>query len=237
MCDYLKEKAREYINRNFTEIAKTLEFFEMSDVDLLIELFESDALDVPSEEYLLNLTIDWINYEFAQRKLHLDSILTSCIRLSLIDEKFLKDFVHLHRDLLESNAKSLALIEKYIKNHDLLEKYKHEKPRAGMSKAQQCFLLLGGNCDLSEGFNVNCFNPFNGEKYFISRSYCDLNMRKLSNGFYHVENPGVCVTDDNRIFFAGGNYVFHEYKFAKQKYKTQANSIKEDHNLTDGNYF
>jgi hypothetical protein len=59
-------------------------------------------------------------------------------------------------------------------------------------------------------------------------------MRRLTKGFFHVENPGVCVTNDNRIFLAGGNYVFHEYKFAKQKYKTQVNLVRDEHNFTDG---
>lgn len=83
-----------------------------------------------------------------------------------------------------------------------------------MAKAEQCFLLIGGNCDLADGSYVNCFNPFNGEKYFLSRSFLE-KASLLNKGYFHIENPGVCVTDDNRIFVAGGVYVFHKYKMSK----------------------
>ncbi len=62
------------------------------------------------------------------------------------------------------------------------------------------------------GFYVNCVNPHTGEKFFVSRSFLEKS-KSITKGFFHLENPGVCVTEDDRIFVCGGNYVYHEYKF------------------------
>lgn len=243
MCTYLINKSKEFINRNFTEIVKTNEFLELNDSSLLADLISNDDLDVPSEEFLLNTIVSWIEHDFSARKAHFEMLFFKCIRFSLLDTVYVKDFLEKNLNLLSSNPKCLELIESYLKmlNSDselynqksllkkLNEKYEfslNENKRAGMTKAQYCFILIGGNYELDDGFYVNCFNPFNGEKYFLSRSFLE-NSKVTSRGYFHIENPGVCVTESNRIFVTGGNLVYHEYKLFnkfKQRIKNRASS-------------
>jgi hypothetical protein len=124
----------------------------------------------------------------------------------LFEKKSLNDFVLIQNDTLVHSEQLYNLINELLSglmsNEKLEAKYGislNFKKRAGMSKAKYCFLLVGGNCDLDDGYYVNCFNPFNGDKYMMSRGFIE-KKNFMSNGYFHVENPGVCVTQDNRIF-------------------------------------
>lgn len=52
----------------------------------------------------------------------------------------------------------------------------------------------------------------------------------LSQNFASV---GVCITETNRIFVAGGNYVYHEYKMFK---KLAKETLERADHLRDGNF-
>lgn len=214
MCEYLSNRSKEFLNRNFVDISDTIEFIEIEDAHLINEILASDEIDTPTEEFLVEKLMKWIFHNYELRKTHFEYLFTSTIRLSLIDSSFLIEFKQSYRDLLEDNPKCLSLVNDYIEfnrmhsiniqeNSDKpAQKYSqqisarnnllkiNEKRRAGMTKAQHSFILLGGNCDLDDGFYINCFNPFNGEKYYLSRNYLEKS-KLLCKGYFHVENPGI----------------------------------------------
>ena len=130
-----------------------------------------------------------------------------CIRFSLLDKVYVKDFLGKNLNLLSSNPKCLELIESYLKmlNSDselynqksllkqLNEKYEfslNENKRAGMTQAQYCFILIGGNYELDDGFYVNCFNPF-GEcrKSFNLNKYPQLLLQVRDVGLFAYKGP------------------------------------------------
>lgn len=206
--DYLMKKSIEFINRNFNSIITTNDFLQIDDINLLIDLMSNDDLDIECEDTLLEYEFKWINFNLNQRKTFIDKLILSTIRFNLIEKKALNDFILLQNDLLINSEKLCNLINDIlnsnssITNEFIENKYGINlkwKKRAGMSKAKYCFLLIGGNCDLDDGYYVNCFNPFNGDKYIISRSFVE-KKNFLSKGYFHIENPGACVTADNKIF-------------------------------------
>ena len=91
MCTYLINKSKEFINRNFTEIVKTNEFLELNDSSLLADLISNDDLDVPSEEFLLNTIVSWIEHDFSVRKAHFEILFFKCIRFSLFETVFYEE--------------------------------------------------------------------------------------------------------------------------------------------------
>ena len=184
LCSYLTAKSKEFICHNFTEISRKREFCEFSDVESLCDLMSQDDLDVTSEELLLQTIVDWVEFDFEKRKGLFEIMFAKCVRLNLLDETFLKRFLDKHHHLTVS---SNARISVHLRDHN--ETGHQLRIRAGMTKVQYCFLLLGGNCDLDDGFYVNCFNPFNGEKFFLSRDFLEKS-KFLSKGYFHVENPG-----------------------------------------------
>jgi hypothetical protein len=203
MCEYLANKSREFINRCFVDVAKTSEFIECENVELLVELLSSDDLDVASEEFVLTTVLKWIEHNYETRLEHLERLFFSCVRLSLIESGTINEIFMKYQSIITPNEKCLQAIRDCItgdyqppsvpKNsanentHTVL--IKKEVKRSGMLKADRCFLLIGGNCDNDEGCYVNCFNPFNGEKYFLSKSFLDKS-KFLTKGFFHIENPG-----------------------------------------------
>ena len=186
-CKYLMDKSQDFICRNFTEISRKNEFFEFSYVDSLCDLLSQDDLDVTSEEFLLNAIVDWIKFDYESRKDFLESIFDKCVRLNLLDKDFLREFFVKNQKMFAKNSIE-NMIQIHLTSTDPSAQIMH-RIRAGMTKVQYCFVLIGGNCDLDDGFYVNCFNPFNGEKFFLSRSFLEKS-KFLSKGYFHVENPG-----------------------------------------------
>lgn len=236
MCDELMLKSKEFINQNINEIFKTNEFLLVDDFNLLYDLMSSDDLNVQSEESILLSLVEWVDYNYNTRHIHFEKIFNT-IRINQIDRKYLLNFQQENKELLSDKCQQL--IKDYVTNTTNNTSNK----RIGMTKPDYVFLLLGGNCDLEDGFYVNCVNPHTGDKYFVSRNFLEKS-KSIKKGFFHLENPGVCVTEDDRIFISGGNFVYHEYKLynqdpSKRKNKTssisnQNNSTAEKDNFTDG---
>jgi hypothetical protein len=214
MCSILEAKSRQFINRYFADMFfKDKEFLLMNDVDVLCDSMSSDELEIENEEFLLLAILNWIDYDVQNRSKHFERLFFDCVRLNLINDiEKLKNIVHesQFKDLFLQNTKVFDYIQSYLNNREVI----NMKKRSGMLKAEQCFMLIGGNCDLDDGSYVNCFNPYNGEKFFLSKDFLEKTNKysPLSNGYFHIENAGVCVTSDNRVFVAGGVYVYHEYK-------------------------
>lgn len=189
--EYLRSKSREYVLRNFSKLIIGQEFLEFSDGNLLADIMADDKLDVPNEEILVTSLLNWTNNNPNDRCDFFKNIFLNCIRLSLLDRDFYKNFLSKNKDFLLSCFGSLENLENLI-NPRLMAKFKQ---RSGMAKAEHCFLLIGGNCDLADGTYVNCFNPFNGEKYFLSKSYTE-KTAFIERGYFHTENPGILIQID-----------------------------------------
>lgn len=184
--EYLRSKSREFILRNFTELVKIEEFVQFDDTDLLAEIMSDDNLDIPNEEILVIALLKWTDKCSKERMVSFKNIFLNCIRLSLLDKEFYTNFLSKNRELLLSCFGSTTNLEDLF-NPRLLAIFKQ---RSGMAKAEHCFLLIGGNCDLVDGTYVNCFNPFNGEKYFLSKGYAEKTAFN-ERGYFHIENPGI----------------------------------------------
>lgn len=214
MCEHLTSKSKEFIARHFTELIRTREFVEIDDIELLVDVLGCDELEVASEEVVVEAVLGWLKHkpDDEQRRAHAQRLLTETIRLSFVDSAYLTETMRKYDDQNMTLAAAVrtffgALLAKQLENKSV-ENSREEKPRAGMAKAQLCFLLVGGWPDTSSssysssiddesssrdgggvGVHVNCFNPFNGDKYFFSTSY--LNKPSYDGkGFFHVEYPG-----------------------------------------------
>lgn len=184
MCDHLVNKSREFISRHFNELQRTREFVEIEDLELLESVLSSDDLEVDTEECVLDGLLKWAKHDLTRRQVHIQRLFSRTIRLGLIEASSLQVFLAENSDILPTVS---GLIECQINNEA-----KKEKPRAGMTKAQQCFLLVGGfpdSCQSNSPY-VNCFNPFNGEKYFFSNNFLEQKPYE-DKGFFHVEHPGI----------------------------------------------
>lgn len=230
MCSELTARSKEFIDRNINEIFKTNEFLLIDDANLVFDLISSDELNVLCEETVLVALNNWIKFDVDKRQQYFEYLLNA-IRLNQIDKKYLNEFKLENSNLM--SKKCDELIQECLNNNNSICLATSEIKRLGMTKPDYVFLLLGGNCDFEDGFYVNCVNPNTGEKYFISRNFLEKS-KSVTNGFFHLENPGVCVTDDNRIFLSGGNYVYHEYKFFNDLTNKRNKNETKESDYNDG---
>lgn len=196
MCDYLADKSKEFINKYFCDLVKSPEFLDIQDVELLEELLSSDELEVENEKIVLDSLVKWINFDIQNRIVYFERIFLKSIRYCLIEPLNLANFLEQNQLILNSSPKcqNILLNLSKSKNKDYINL--NHKRRIGI--AQECFLLIGGNCDLADGTYVNCFNPLNGHKFFLSKSFLD-KVSLLNKGYFHIENPGYFLNLNTNI--------------------------------------
>lgn len=83
-CNGLIQTVNQYVNQNFTELAKTESFLRLPKEDI-IKFLSSEDIQIDNEEQLLELIIDWVNHDLKQRK-HCFTQLLKLIRLPHIQE-------------------------------------------------------------------------------------------------------------------------------------------------------
>lgn len=182
-AEELTKNSRHFIIKNIIDIVNdTSDFVEFEHIDVIIEILSDDELNVSSELFVLEAILKWIEYDLEKRETKFESLFISCIRLQLIDTKSLSSFYKSRFHLISS--KCMQLIEERLNCQD---SQPQGNIRSGMNKPEFCFLVVGGNCEIDDGYYVNCINPYNGKKYLVSRSFQE---KSLERGYFHVENPG-----------------------------------------------
>nr|XP_042903275.1 kelch-like protein 10 [Parasteatoda tepidariorum] len=97
----LDKAAHKYLISNFEEIVdQSEEFLELSLEDVM-DLLNSDRINVRKEERVWEAGIKWIDHRPDERKQYIDSILR-CIRLGLLDRQYFIENIHVH-PYLENN--------------------------------------------------------------------------------------------------------------------------------------
>ncbi len=83
-CTKLKMKAKEYLDKHFTEVVKTDEFVAIEEVEKVCDILNSDDLNIDKEEILLVVVFKWINQDWDKRAAYADRV-AKYVRYSLID--------------------------------------------------------------------------------------------------------------------------------------------------------
>lgn len=207
-CQELSEKAKECIEKHFTDIYNEEEFLLLSSENVA-SLLSSNELNVESEELVFAALMKWVLYDTEERVNSIYSLLKQ-IRFALLPSRFIQDCV-VPNSLISSNAMCCELLkdlkqfeinpDTYLGSHEFSVIL-----RSGMIKPEHCILFIGGICQRTGKPLINCYNPLTRETYFLA----DLHRgNRACLGYYDIEDPACVVTEDNQIFVAGGNYVYH----------------------------
>ncbi|CAF1403894.1 unnamed protein product [Adineta ricciae] len=94
-CRRLYDLAQVYLLSHFTEISiKSAEFVELY-LDQVVEILNSNELNVKSEEAVFDAIIRWIDHKVDERKSHIVDLL-KCVRLGLLTTNFFLEKVKCH---------------------------------------------------------------------------------------------------------------------------------------------
>ncbi len=204
-CDELSTKAKEHTEKNFTEVSVCEEFLSLP-MEKIGEILSSNELNVEKEEYVFETLLRWIKYDEENHSKFIGDLLP-CVRFGLLNSKYVQEHVRTNTTISQCN-KCQKLLDNVKEFESNPETYHGEHKfttvlRSGMIKPEHCLLLIGG-VDQSRP-SINCYNPLTREAYFMA------DFQEVGkSGYYDVEDPACVVTDDNQIFVAGGNYIYHE---------------------------
>ena len=205
MCGELKAKAREFMEKNFTEVSQGEEFVNLPN-DKMEELISSNELNVDKEEVVYEALVRWVEHDEASRLSRMSKLLP-CVRFGLLGTRYIQEKV-VPNPLIKKCPKCKKLLAELI-DFDINQDIYHRESiftallRSGMIKPEHCILMVGGIHQRKP--SINCYNPLTRETYCMS----DFHHEGRTTG-YDVQDPACVVTDDNKIFVAGGNYMYHE---------------------------
>ncbi|XP_074657467.1 kelch-like protein 35 isoform X2 [Tubulanus polymorphus] len=136
LCVTLATRCWTQICSNFVAISNTTEFAEMP-VDLLLETLASDALNVPSEEFVVRAALKWIDHSLDVRRANVYAVFAN-VRLALLDSYYLHDKIETNA-LLSDDDRVAPLIAS-VRTFNMLPNRRHESdlnlmPRRGMQFA------------------------------------------------------------------------------------------------------
>ncbi|XP_059162191.1 kelch-like protein 28 [Physella acuta] len=207
-CEELYTKAKEFIEKNFTIVCRTEEFLDLP-LDKVVDIVSSDELNVEKEEIVYEAIVTWVSHDMKNRRQHLGELMLH-LRFPLVGVKFLTDVVYQNPVLIESEKGRVLIrnIRMFLENPEKVYSASNTKDpfplRSGMIQPEHCILLVGG-IDQNKPSAINCYNPLTREAFFMATfPECEDKAR-----YYCVEDPAVIVTEDNTVYAAGGNYIYH----------------------------
>ncbi|ESP04945.1 hypothetical protein LOTGIDRAFT_109572 [Lottia gigantea] len=213
-CAQLKQKSKERILSNFVSLCESSEFYQM-DADEMAMVVKEDNLECPSEEYVCDRVVDWVEYDLENREKDLKNIFTH-LRLSLVKSEYIVDVLE-KRDFIKKNADCVKIIDE-AKNFQLLPSRRHDFSsvyklyRKTSTKEDVLVLISGGETPKP---------PYVRSKDVLAYS-------SQKHAWFHLAqlpyDPGIefatCVYD-NDIFVSGGGArprCFLRYRAKKNKW-------------------
>lgn len=109
-CSGLEQKAHSYTLDNFHAVFTTSNEFLQLDIDEVVELLQSDNLNVRTEELVFDALCRWIDYSPERRRRHIARLLRT-IRLGLLTTNFFVEKVKPHEYVKESEQCRPIVIE------------------------------------------------------------------------------------------------------------------------------
>ncbi|KAL9964182.1 hypothetical protein ACROYT_G027777 [Oculina patagonica] len=184
-CNGLSQTVTQYINREFTELAKTETFLKLSKGDIM-KFLSSEDIQIENEEQLLDIAIDWINYDLEVRKDSFTELL-KLIRLPPFPLPYIQGKLN-QKELSESRMVSkLGQATK-----EVLWAQQTDKVTSRKSCSVIKVLVVAGGCDNSAILNsVCCFIPAVGK-------WTNLSHMKLPRWRLQM------VTLEDKLFVIGG---------------------------------
>ncbi|XP_052903109.1 kelch-like ECH-associated protein 1B [Anopheles moucheti] len=195
-CESLRQKANQFIERNFTQICREEEFLQLS-VMQLICLIRKDELNVQGERDVYDAVLKWVKYDEDNRYPKMESIL-SAVRCQLLTPSFLKE-----------QMKNCAVLRRAPGCREYLAKIfedltLHKRPavRERKPNTTRMIFVAGGyykhSLDMLEGYNVDDKVWLTLPKLTVPRS--GLGAAFLKGTFYAVggrnNSPGSSYDSD-----------------------------------------
>ncbi|KAL9694012.1 hypothetical protein quinque_013297 [Culex quinquefasciatus] len=195
-CETLKQKANQFIERNFTKICHEDEFLELSVIQL-ISLIRKDELNVQAERDVYDAVLKWVKHDEDNRYPKMEHILYA-VRCQLLTPSFLKEQMKTCNVL----RRAPACREYLAKIFEDLTLHKRPAVKERKPNTTRMIFVAGGyfrhSLDMLEGYNVDDKVWITLPKLTVPRS--GLGAAFLKGTFYAVggrnNSPGSSYDSD-----------------------------------------
>uniref|UniRef100_UPI00358FAF81 kelch repeat and BTB domain-containing protein 8 isoform X2 n=1 Tax=Myxine glutinosa TaxID=7769 RepID=UPI00358FAF81 len=179
----LRATTLEFILRRFAAVASEAELLTLRKVQL-VEILASDDLNVEKEELVYESITAWLQHDRPAREGELEEIMTSCLRLSLLEKSYIQS-------LPEGSIPNVEFVEG-IGDVDTGSEIHQSKPRLGMMATEMVICFQAAHKHTGKKRTLVCLEPISGEMFRLCKLPGDL------------RDVGIAVTPENEIYVAGG---------------------------------
>ena len=170
-CKSLESAAKDYVCDHFLA-AFTSKEFGMLDVTALKRIISSDDIFVYREEQVYEAVLEWINFDFENRKKHFEELFSG-VRLFSMSKFYLRDYVETEALVIESASCNKMLFEA-MKSFAFPD-YRMEqllngqwKLRKWLEKEVNAIVITGGTALTERTKNTECYVPEHNTWYGLS---------------------------------------------------------------------
>lgn len=213
----LSTRSKEYLMTHFIELQEMDKICSL-DFESFFECVSSDELNVEDEETVFEVVIDWIRYDFENRKRHMAKLLQE-IRLPLIPDDYFRENVEscalivndpFSRSILTTfkiyklQASAIDSSASFLESVQLAEEFQfNNRMRLGMHKKQ--LIVFSGGADKRENRSLTAYDPITKKNYSGIKHHPTFDF-KFKIDHYEL------ITLDNSIYFLGGIF-YEDYHF------------------------
>ena len=204
-CRNLKDAAHDFAKRHYLDILESEEFLDQS-IDDLVELLQSEELNVQNESQVYESVMKWVKHDMPGRKDNLCQLLEH-VRLPLVEAEYLVSCVS-SEPLIRQNESCRDLVDE-AKDYLLLpdQRSRHQGPRTRPRKhvkPNEVLFAVGGWCN---GDAINMVEKYNAKTNKWKQVAC-MNKRRC----------GVGIAVLNNFLFAVGGHDGGSYLNSMERY-------------------
>ena len=154
-CEELIRDTKDFIHSNFTAVAKTEEFLDLSSQDVKMWI-SSDEINVTAEEDVFEIILTWIDHDRGDRKKHFADLFRE-VRLVHVSRDFLHGDI-VTNDLVNYNEGSMDLVKEAMKVIDS-KNYDHLSVLPRRSLETPALVIDFYYVDNRNGHHILCYYP------------------------------------------------------------------------------
>lgn len=181
---------------NFINVAESDEFYLLP-IEKLLEIISNDKLNVECEEQVYQASMNWVNYNLNERRMHLVDIMSK-VRLPLLGTKFLVTKVSTDQ-LIRKDLVCRDLVDE-VKDYHLLKRLRSSSSTYLMTSIMprtrpqnEVLFAVGGLCNGEAIASVEMYDPQSSSNEWkivaeMNKPRCAVGVGVLNNQIYAIGN-------------------------------------------------
>ena len=155
-CEELMSVSKDVVLKNFTTVAKTEDFFNLSSTEVQMWI-SSDELNVSAEEDVFKIILGWINRSKFERQEHFAELFRE-VRLVYVSRDYLHSDV-VTNDFVKKDEVCMNLVKEALSLIHFTDNNYCHKPSVPLRKSLESPVIVVGVKRMNNGKSILCYHP------------------------------------------------------------------------------